>query len=68
MTKIYMVFYLSINIGAAISNLLTPWLLYWYGPHLAFGVPGVLMAIATLMFWMDRHKFIHVPPGGMSWH
>jgi POT family proton-dependent oligopeptide transporter len=66
LTKIYMVFYLSINIGAAISNLLTPWLLYWYGPHLAFGVPGVLMAIATVMFWMGRHKFIHVPPGGMA--
>ncbi|MCH2139848.1 MAG: MFS transporter, partial [Phycisphaerales bacterium] len=65
LSRIYMVFYLSINLGAAISNLLTPWLLYWYGPHWAFGVPGVLMAIATLVFWMGRRKFIHVPPGGM---
>ena len=66
LTKIYMVFYLSINIGAAISNMLTPWLLKWYGPHWAFGVPGVLMAIATFMFWMGRNKFIHVPPRGMA--
>lgn len=34
------------------------------GPSLAFGVPGVLMAIATLIFWMGRHKFVHVPPRG----
>ncbi|MDG2199580.1 MAG: POT family MFS transporter [Phycisphaerales bacterium] len=66
MTKIFMVFYLSINIGAALSNLATPWLLEHHGPHWAFGVPGVLMAIATLMFWMGRNKFIHVPPGGMD--
>ena len=66
MTKIFMVFYLSINIGAALSNLATPWLLHHYGPHWAFGVPGVLMAIATLTFWLGRKKFIHVPPGGMA--
>lgn len=34
------------------------------GPHLAFGVPGVLMAIATVVFWMGRHVFVHVPPRG----
>ena len=64
--KIYGLFYISINLGAAISNLLTPWLLKWYGPHWAFGVPGVLMAIATFMFWLGRKKFIHVPAGGMD--
>ncbi|MEE3001296.1 MAG: POT family MFS transporter [Planctomycetota bacterium] len=66
LTKIIMVFYLSINIGAMLSNLATPWLLKWYGPHWAFGVPGVLMAIATITFWMGRHKFVHVPPGGIA--
>jgi POT family proton-dependent oligopeptide transporter len=66
MTKIFMVFYLSINVGAAISNLMTPWLLSAYGPHWAFGVPGVLMAIATITFWLGRKQFIHVPPGGMA--
>jgi proton-dependent oligopeptide transporter, POT family len=34
------------------------------GPGLAFGVPGVLMALATVVFWMGRHVFIHVPPRG----
>ncbi|MDA1045108.1 MAG: POT family MFS transporter [Verrucomicrobia bacterium] len=57
-------FYFSINMGAFISTLLTPWLLEWYGPHWAFGIPGVLMLIATIVFWMGRKVFIHVPPGG----
>lgn len=34
------------------------------GPSLAFGVPGVLMAIATIVFWMGRNKFVHIPPRG----
>ncbi len=63
--RIFAAFYFSINLGAAVSMALTPWLLEWYGPHWAFGVPGVLMALATLVFWMGRHRFVHVPPGGM---
>jgi POT family proton-dependent oligopeptide transporter len=34
------------------------------GPALAFGVPGVLMAIATVVFWMGRKKFVHIPARG----
>ena len=63
-SKVFNAFYFSINLGAFASMLLTPWLLKWYGPHWAFGVPGVLMAIATLVFWMGRHRFIHVPAKG----
>ena len=66
LNKVFGWFYVSINVGAFISNLLTPYLLYWYGPHWAFGVPGVLMAIATLVFWLGRNRFIHVPPGGLA--
>lgn len=62
--RIFNWFYFSINIGAFVSMMLTPWLLEWYGPHWAFGVPGVLMAIATLVFWMGRKRFIHVPAAG----
>jgi POT family proton-dependent oligopeptide transporter len=32
------------------------------GTSLAFGIPGVLMFIATVIFWMGRRKFVHVPP------
>jgi len=36
------------------------------GPGLAFGVPGVLMALATVVFWLGRNSFIHVPPRGKA--
>jgi POT family proton-dependent oligopeptide transporter len=64
LTRIYNWFYFSINFGAIFSTLLTPWLLKHHGPHWAFGVPGVLMAIATFMFWMGRNKFVHIPASG----
>ena len=64
LSKVFGWFYMSINVGAFISTLLTPWLLEWYGPHLAFGIPGVLMALATFLFWMGRDVFVHIPPGG----
>ncbi|MCF7676505.1 MAG: POT family MFS transporter [Akkermansiaceae bacterium] len=66
LTRVYNWFYFSINFGSFFSTLLTPWLLEWYGPHWAFGIPGVLMAIATLLFWMGRRKFTHVPPAGVA--
>ncbi|MCP3691818.1 MAG: MFS transporter, partial [Planctomycetaceae bacterium] len=64
--KVFGWFYFSINLGAFASTLLTPWLLENYGSHVAFGVPGILMALATLMFWMGRHVFVHIPAGGMD--
>ena len=62
--RVFNWFYFAINLGAFASMLLTPWLLEWYGPHWAFGVPGVLMAIATLVFWIGRKRFAHIPAGG----
>jgi len=61
LSKAFNWFYLAINFGAVISQLLTPKLLEWYGPHVAFGVPGVLMLAATIVFWMGRNTFAHVP-------
>jgi POT family proton-dependent oligopeptide transporter len=36
------------------------------GPHLAFGVPGLLMLLATWVFWLGRNKFVHIPPRGRA--
>lgn len=66
MSKVYGWFYFSINFGATFSTILTPWLLTRYGADVAFGVPGVLMALATFIFWLGRHRFVHVPPRGME--
>ena len=65
-TKIFNVFYFSINFGAVLSNLLIPWVLKWYGPHWAFGIPGVLMGVATVFFWMGRREFAHIPATGLD--
>jgi proton-dependent oligopeptide transporter, POT family len=63
-TQVFNWFYFSINLGAAASNMLTPLLLAKVGPWAAFGLPGVLMAIATFTFWLGRKRFVHVPPAG----
>ncbi len=64
--KVFSWFYFSINLGAFISTIATPWLLDRYGPSLAFGVPGALMFLATYIFWLGRNRFVHIPPAGKS--
>ncbi|HEX4872719.1 MAG TPA: hypothetical protein VFV27_10420 [Nevskiaceae bacterium] len=56
-------FYIAINAGSSISIYFCPELLAdpEYGPKWAFGVPGAMMAFATLVFWMGRRKFAVVP-------
>ena len=59
---VYDAFYWTINFGSFFASLLMPIFLRDYGPSIAFGIPGILMAVATLIFWMGRHKYVHVPP------
>jgi POT family proton-dependent oligopeptide transporter len=66
LARVFGWFYFSINFGAFFSTLLTPWLLKNHGPGWAFGIPGVLMALATFMFWLGRHRYIHIPPKGIG--
>lgn len=65
LSKVFGWFYFSINLGAFLSMLATPWLMATYGPSVAFAVPGVLMLFATIIFWSGRNSFVHIPPGGM---
>jgi len=62
--RVFSWFYFSINLGAFVSILLTPWLLENYNASIAFAVPGVLMALATILFWSGRYRFVHIPPAG----
>lgn len=62
--KAFNAFYFSINFGSFFSTLLTPWLLQHYGPSVAFGVPGGLMLLATIVFKLGDKVFIAVPPVG----
>jgi POT family proton-dependent oligopeptide transporter len=56
-------FYWMINFGSFFASLLMPIFLKNYGPSVAFGIPGILMFIATLIFWMGKKKYVHVPHG-----
>jgi POT family proton-dependent oligopeptide transporter len=42
------------------------WLSHLHGPDVAFGVPGILMLVATVFFWAGRKKFVHLPPVGIG--
>jgi POT family proton-dependent oligopeptide transporter len=64
--KVFDLFYWMINFGSFFSSIITPWMLPKYGPGWAFGVPGILMFIATILFWMGRNKYVHVPPTGVN--
>ena len=68
LSKVFGWFYFSINAGSFISTILCPFLLAdpRFGPHWAFGIPGVAMVIATISFWLGRRKFVHVPPAGLG--
>lgn len=66
LSKVFSWFYLSLNFGAFISMLLVPWLLKTYGASVAFLLPGVLMLLATVVFWSGRHRFVHIPAAGMG--
>ena len=49
--KVFGWFYFSINVGALASILFAEPLLHRFGPSVAFGVPGILMALATGQRW-----------------
>lgn len=59
---VYDAFYWTINFGSFFASLLMPLLLNSFGPAIAFGVPGILMFIATVIFWMGRDKYVNIPP------
>ena len=73
--RVYSLFYFAINVGSAASQMVTPWLLA--GCALGalkvceksavawgFGVPGLLMALALVIYLAGRHLYVKVPPAG----
>ena len=55
-------FYWTINFGSFFASLLMALFLRNFGPAVAFGIPGILMFIATLIFWLGRKQYVRVPP------
>lgn len=60
--RVYQIFYFTINFGSFFSVLLIPLIQKWYGSSVAFLIPGILMFIATFIFWLGAKTFVHIPP------
>ncbi|MBB3195129.1 POT family proton-dependent oligopeptide transporter [Roseateles terrae] len=60
--KVFDAFYWIINFGSFFASLLMPIFLQQFGASVAFGIPGVLMGLATLIFWSGRRRYVHVAP------
>jgi POT family proton-dependent oligopeptide transporter len=61
-------FYWIINFGSFFASLLMPIFLRDYGPSVAFGIPGLLMLVATIVFWAGRHRYVDIPPAPPNPH
>jgi POT family proton-dependent oligopeptide transporter len=66
--KVYDAFYWIINFGSFFASLLMPLILKNWGASVAFGLPGVLMLIATLILWSGRKMYVHQPARGANPH
>ncbi|MGX5689740.1 POT family MFS transporter [Arcticibacter tournemirensis] len=66
MANMYGWFYFSINSGSVLSTIMIPWVYANYGPSWAFGIPGLLMALATIIFFSGRKKYVKIPPSGIN--
>jgi POT family proton-dependent oligopeptide transporter len=66
MSSIYGWFYFSINAGSMISLLLIPLIYDKAGAAWAFGVPGILMALATIIFFSGSKRYVKLPAGGIK--
>jgi len=66
--KAYGAFYWSINFGSFFAFLVIPWIKDHHGYSLAFAVPGLLMALATFIFWLGTKHYVRVPPARLTRH
>ena len=55
-------FYWIINFGSFFASLLMPIFLKQLGAAVAFGIPGALMFIATVVLWLGRKQYVLLPP------
>jgi proton-dependent oligopeptide transporter, POT family len=61
-------FYWIINFGSFFASLFMPIFLRYLGPAFAFGIPGVLMFVSTVVLWLGRKHYVMIPPAAPNPH
>ena len=61
-------FYWIINFGSFFASLLMPIFLRNFGGAVAFGIPGALMFLATIILWLGRRRYVLVRPSPPNPH
>ena len=62
LARLYDLYYWMINLGSTVGTLTIPVLLDRVSPRVAFGMPGIAMAVALAIFWAGRRRYVFVPP------
>ncbi|KAK0501462.1 POT family-domain-containing protein [Armillaria luteobubalina] len=63
-SRIYMYFYLFINIGALIGQIAMTYAEKYVGFWLAFTLPTMIFLLCPLVLWFGRKRYIRSPPTG----
>lgn len=66
LTKVYGLFYWSVNLGAFFGFALIPLIRDKADYHWAFGVPGIAMGLATFVFWLGTKHYVRQSPEGKA--
>ncbi len=66
--KVFQLFYWIVNFGSFFASALIPKTLEWFGPQVAFGIPGLLMLLATIILFAGRKLYVEAPPAPSDPH
>lgn len=56
----FTLYYMAVNLGAAISQILTPLIAIWFGWHIAFAVCAVGLLVGVVNYFVMRRYLRHV--------
>ncbi len=59
LTWAYSAFYWCINLGSFFALICMPAIKRNWGYGWAFGIPGIAMALAAIIFWLGRKHYVH---------
>jgi POT family proton-dependent oligopeptide transporter len=63
-SRVYMYFYLFINIGALVGQISMTYSEKFVGFYLAYTLPTVVFLLCPIVLWIGRNRYIRSPPTG----